>query len=184
MSFILESGTRFLNPERMLFWAELKPGQVVADLGTGSGFFAVAAAKIVGEGGLVFAVDIMDQALAHLASESRLQGLRNIRGLLADLETPGACQGIPAGGVDMVILANILHQLKAKEQLFQTVYGLLKTGGRAMAIEWNMTLSPIGPKASTRLSESVVEQLAVQAGLKFLQTAETDRFHYGLMFKK
>ncbi|MBI2355901.1 MAG: methyltransferase domain-containing protein [Candidatus Doudnabacteria bacterium] len=182
--FVFQPGVRFLDPEKVLFNAGLAPGQLVADLGAGSGFFAIAASKMAGQTGRVFVVDIMEQALNHVSSEARLKGLRNIQTIRGNLEEKNACKDIPEGGVDLVILANVLHQIKNKGQLFKEAYRLLKSGGKVLVIDWNQNPSPIGPSASERISEAEAVKLAQRSTFKQVSRIEADNYHYGFLFAK
>lgn len=182
--FVFQPGVRFLDPEKILFQSGLIPGQLVADLGAGSGFFAVSAANIVGPNGLVYVVDIMEQALNHVAAEARLKNLKNIRTIRANLEEKNACKDIPEGAVDLVILANVLHQINDKAKLFGDTYRLLKTGGKALVIEWNQNPSPIGPRQDERLPEQQIIDSAKKAALTHSARIEGDNYHYCLLFTK
>ncbi len=181
---IFDPSRKFLDPEKVLFAAGLSSGQTFADLGSGSGFYSLAAAKIVGEQGTVYSVDILESALDHTAAEARLKGLRNIKTLMCDLEQAQACKQVSAGTVDMVLFANITHQIKNRANLFAEAYRILKTGGKLVVIEWNDQPSPIGPVAAERISESETTTLARKAALKSSGTLSVDPYHYGVIFIK
>lgn len=181
---MFQPGTKFLDPERVLFQSGLGKNQVVADLGAGSGFYAIASGKIVGDGGSVYVVDIMESSLNHVASEARLKAIRNIKTLRADLEQPGAVNSIPSGTVNLVIFANVLHQVKNREKLFDDAYRLLQTGGKILIVEWNEQVGSFGPPAAERITEAEAKQLADKKSFKFSGKLETDRYHYGLIFSK
>ncbi|MEJ0021744.1 MAG: class I SAM-dependent methyltransferase [Candidatus Doudnabacteria bacterium] len=183
-NFIFDPASKFLDPEKILFAAGLSAGQIVADLGTGSGFYTLAAGKIVGDGGQVFAVDILDTALDHVSAEARMKGLRNLKILRADLEQADSCRNIPTGSIDMAIMANIFHQIKNHAALFTEAYRMLKTGGKLVAIDWNDMPGPIGPMAADRVKPEVLKKLAKQTTLKEAGVLPTDIYHYGLMFIK
>ncbi len=183
-NFVFQPGVKFLDPERILFQAGLSKNQTVADLGAGSGFYAIASGKIVGENGLVYVIDIMESSLNHVASEARLKGLRNIKTLRADLEQPAATDSIPSGTVDLVILANLLHQVKNREKLFADAYRILATGGKVLVVEWNDQIGSFGPPAPERVAEAMVKDWAGKKVLKFSSRIDTDRYHYGLIFTK
>lgn len=182
--FVFDPSIKFLDPERTLFAAGLAAGQVVADLGAGSGFYALAAGKIVGDQGLVYAADILREALDHIAAEGRLKGIRNLKTLRVDLEQAHACAVIPTGSVDLVILANILHQIKNQLAFVAESYRMLKTGGKVLVIEWNDQPGPIGPSVADRIHPEQVKKLIQQATLKDAGTVTADIYHYGLMFTK
>lgn len=183
-SLVFDPSHKFLDPEKLLFSAGLTAGQIVADLGTGSGFYTLAAGKIVGEQGLVYSTDILETALDHVAAEGRLKGLRNLKTFRCDLEQASSCLTIPTGTVDMVILANITHQLKNQTALFAESYRVLKTSGKLVVVEWNDQPAGFGPSASDRVSVDQIRKLAGQAVLKEAGTLPTDPYHYGLMFIK
>jgi ubiquinone/menaquinone biosynthesis C-methylase UbiE len=183
-NFIFDPSTKFLDPERLLFGTGLGPGQTFVDLGSGSGFYTLAAGKIVGEQGLVYSVDILESALDHVAAETRMKGLRNIKTLLADLEAEGSCPQIPTGSADMVLFANLLHQIKNSANLFGEAYRLLKTGGKLVVIEWNDQPGPLGPSVEDRISSTQTTRLAQKSAFKSAGTINTDPYHYGLIFIK
>src|SRR3989344_5101944 len=121
-------GNRFIDPHKVLVGAGFRPGMIIGDFGSGNCFYAVAAAEIVGDKGQVYAVDIQEDPLRHLMSETRLKRLRNITTFRCDLEKTDVCP-VPAVSCDVVILANILHQAKAKAAVVASAYKALKTGG-------------------------------------------------------
>jgi ubiquinone/menaquinone biosynthesis C-methylase UbiE len=159
-------------------------GQKLADLGSGSGFYTLAGGKIVGEQGEVYSIDVLEAALDHTVAEARLKNIRNIKTLVADLEQSNSCSQIPLGSVDMVLLANIVHQLKQRENIFKEAYRILKTGGKLVVIEWNDQPSPIGPKSSERIAENEIENLAAKTTFKKAGKIDVDFYHYGLNFIK
>lgn len=178
------SPKKFLNPESILFLAGLKPNQIVADLGAGSGFYALAAAKIVGMHGQVHVIDVKEPVLDHLAGEARMRGYKNIKTYLADLDEPKIPARIPTGQSDMVILANILHEVENRKNLLAHAYALLKTGGQLLVVDWNDQPSPIGPDASKRLQPADVKKEIESNGLRFVKEVESDSYHFAMVFSK
>jgi ubiquinone/menaquinone biosynthesis C-methylase UbiE len=174
---------KFLDPEAVLFRTGLTQGAAVVDLGAGSGFFAVAAAQIVGDEGKVYVVDILEKALEHVSAQARLKNLSNIQTIRADLEKDEIKQ-IASGAADLVIAANIIHQLAKGHNLLGEVYRLLKTGGKLLVVEWNGAPTTIGPKHPDRVSEDDIKAAAAKVSLKFNSLVETDQYHYGLIFIK
>jgi len=181
---VFDPSSKFLDPERILFAAGLGAGHAFADLGAGSGYYSLAGAKIVGEQGVVYSVDVLETALDHIAAESRLKNVRNIKTLACDLEQANACKQIPTGGVDVVLLSNITHQITNRQNLYAECYRMLKTGGKLVVLEWNDHHGPLGPLQTHRVSESDISALAKAASLKPAGKLEVDSYHYGLMFIK
>ncbi len=183
-NFVFDPSLKFTDPEKILFAAGLTAGQTAVDLGAGSGFFSLAAAKIVGEQGMVYPVDILETALDHIAAEARMKGLRNIKTARADLEQTESAAIIPPGTIDFVIVSNILHQLRNKNNLFLEAYRLLKTGGKLLVLDWNDQPSPIGPAAAERVSPAEALKLVQAANFKPAGEVPSDVYHYGLTFIK
>lgn len=182
--FVFDPTRKFLDPEQVLFAAGLGANQIFADFGSGSGFYTLAAAKIVGVQGIAYSIDILESTLDHIVAEARLKGLRNVSTLICDLEQTGSCSKIPSGSADMVLFANITHQISNKPNLFAEGYRLLKTGGKLLIIEWNEQPGPIGPPASERITESEAAGLARKSGFKTVGNLIVDPYHYGSIFIK
>src|SRR3989344_678906 len=179
-----DHSSKFLDPQKILFAVGIANGQTLADLGAGSGFYSLTAGKLVGEQGLVYSVDILDSALGRIASEARVQGIKNIKTMLCDLEQARSCQQIPTGSVDVVLMANSSHQITNLNNLFAEAYRLLKTGGKLLVIEWNEEPSVLGPASKQRISSQEVRKTAAKATLKEVGTIPADTYHYGLVFIK
>ncbi len=184
MTFLRDPSKKFLDPEKVLFAAGLAKGHSFADLGSGSGFYTLAAAGIVGEQGVVSSVDILESTLDHISAEARLKNVHNIKTFACDLEKSTSCSQITEGSADMVLMANITHQIKNRRNLFAEAYRLLKTGGKLLVIEWNEQPAPIGPVASERISEAEVNNAAKSATFKSAGNLSVDAYHYGLIFIK
>lgn len=166
-----------------MFNLGLEKGATVVDFGAGSGFFALAAAKASGNTGKVYVVDVMETALEHVSSVARLNKLTNIKTIRHDLDSDAVSE-IPTGCADLVIVANLIHQLKHHQNLLSEIYRVLKTNGQALVIDWNAKPSPIGPKASARVTDEKIKNIFGDIKLKFEQEIETDTYHFGLIFTK
>ncbi len=176
-------GNKFLDPYKVLVGAGLRPGMVIGDFGAGNGFYATASAEIVGDKGMVYAIDIQEDPLRHITSEARLRKLRNITTLRCDLEKADFCP-VPPVSCDIVILANILHQAPNKQAVVAATYKALKTGGYALVIEWEPQGAAFGPAVETRLSEEDVAELFTNNGLKPGRKVPADPYHYAVTYVK
>jgi ubiquinone/menaquinone biosynthesis C-methylase UbiE len=174
---------KFVQPEDVLTEAGLAPGMAAADLGSGNGFFTIPAAKMVGDAGLVWAVDILDEALGHVTSAARMERLKNIRTHKFDLESFNAC-GVPDLSCNFVIIGKILSQIEGADNLVRQAWRMLKTGGTVLVLEWKKTRSPLGPDYESRLSQEQVKNLFVKQGFKYARELEPDPYHYALIFQK
>lgn len=173
---------QFINPAAVVAQAGFAPGQSLADLGCGSGFYVLPAAQIVGDAGRVYAVDVLEDKLSATASIAKHYGYKNVSVLKADLEKP--LLAIEPGSCDGVILASILHEIESRENLLKNVYRVLKTGGRALLVEWKKELTPLGPAMEKRLSQGEAESLMGRMGLRKEKEIVADGYHYALVFVK
>jgi ubiquinone/menaquinone biosynthesis C-methylase UbiE len=173
----------FINPEKLLVATGLGTGMTFADFGAGSGSYALAAARLVGTNGMVYALDIRQESVSHIASAARLQRLNNVRTEQCDLDSMAACS-VPDLTAHLVVVSKILSQLKHPERLVKQAYRVLKTGGRVLVVEWKKQPTPLGPPQETRIDEKTATDLFSKQAFKFLGNVETDAYHYGLLFEK
>lgn len=173
---------KFINPQNVVAQMGLKTGEVVADFGSGSGFFALAAAKMVGNTGKVYAVDVQQAKLTATFSAGSQQGLKNIQLVQADLDQP--VQGIADASCDAVIMASVLHEVKDRTMLFQNMIRILKTGGTVLAVDWKAEHTLFGPAIDKRIPEHELEQELAKLGIQKVKSIPADMAHYALVFQK
>lgn len=173
---------KFIDPGTVVGHVGLSTGNIVADLGCGAGFFSVAAAREVGNSGVVYALDVQDSKLAATQSAAKHYNLNNIITIKADLDKP--VLDVPEGYCDIVIMASILHQMDSRDNLFKNVYRLLKTGGKVLAVEWKQMQTPFGPDMSRRLSPENLKKELLEVGIRHQAEVPTDGYHYASVFIK
>jgi ubiquinone/menaquinone biosynthesis C-methylase UbiE len=177
-------GTQFIDPEQILKEElRLDFGAKVADLGCGSmAYFTIASAKIVGNDGIVYAVDIQKEVLSSVESKAKLEGLLNIRTVWSNLELVGATK-VPEE-MDYVFLNTVLFQNSEHLKLFKEAVRLLKKGSKLMVVEWLPQNTAIGPAVEKRLSAEMVKQYASEMALEVEKEFTAGPYHYGLIFVK
>jgi ubiquinone/menaquinone biosynthesis C-methylase UbiE len=111
-------------PERVLAETGVGRGKVVLDYGCGPGGFSVAAAKLVGPEGRVYAVDVAPIALRYVARGAARAGVGNVVVMGAD-----ACAGLEDASVDLVLLYDVLHDLTEPHRQLGEFHRLLRGGG-------------------------------------------------------
>jgi len=115
----------------------LKPGDVVADLGAGSGLFAFPLAKAVGPG-RVYAVELDEGFLAHMRGKAKADGVTNVLPVLGKFTDPS----LPARDVDVAFFHDVLHHVQDRSAYLKSVAGYLKPAGRIVVIDLNAATSP------------------------------------------
>ena len=112
---------------------DLTPGDVVADIGAGTGFFSFLFADAVGRTGRVQAVEISPRFLDHLRSESEARGLENfdvVEGTTRSVE-------LPTGQTDVAFICDVYHHFEAPMDSLASLYDAIEPGGELVLIEFH-----------------------------------------------
>jgi ubiquinone/menaquinone biosynthesis C-methylase UbiE len=115
---------RFQNPRAKLERVGIREGQTVLDFGCGIGSFAFPAAQIVGERGKAYALDIHPLAIEAVEKKAKKEKLTNITAILSDGDT-----GLPDESIDVILLYDTIHMIKAKQALLEELHRVLKPDG-------------------------------------------------------
>lgn len=173
-----------MDPGRIASGFGLTQGMRAADFGSGAGYFTILMAKLVGDSGLITAVDLMNPALETLRAKAKMEGLGNIQTVRSNLEVLGS-SGLANDSQDMVLLANILFQNSDKALIVSEARRVVRPGGSIIVIDWRKGADGFGPPKELRTDEEEMKQLIMgNDGLKFIGPIDAGIFHYGLMFRK
>lgn len=177
-------GNELINAKEFLAKIGIEEGMVVGDLGCGArGYFSLQAARMVGQRGLVYAVDILQSALKGVESSAKLLGINNIKTVWSDLEIYGATK-IPADSLDLALLINILFQTEKDEAIIKEAMRLIKSGGKLVICDWKKTGAPFGPPVNDRPDPEELKKVATDLGLKLEKEIEAGPYHFALVFRK
>jgi predicted methyltransferase len=122
------------NPERLLELMDLESGDVVADIGAGSGYFSRRIARRVGPAGKVYAVDIQPQMLDRLSELAQSAGIENIVPVLSGDDDPR----LPIGRIDKVLLVDVYHEFQKPEAMLAKIREALSPGGKVYLAEYRL----------------------------------------------
>ena len=172
----------FLNPEETIKQLNIEKGMKIADFGCGAGYFSIPLAKMVGEQGKIYALDILDTALESVRSRAKIEGLFNIETKHCNLEIL-AGSGIENDSLDLVLLHNILFQSEKKADIIKEAFRILKKGGGISIIDWKEN-QPLGPGRELVVSPDLVKKIAEESGFKFKAEMNVDNYHWGMIFAK
>lgn len=173
----------FANPQSNIAHLNLNHGMKVVDIGTGSGTYALLAAKLVGENGKVYAVDIQHELLSKLRTESKRQNIHNIEFVWGDAEKKEGIK-IKDGSIDASIVSNVLFQVEDKRGMLFEAARLLKPSGKMMVIDWTDSFGGLGPRPKDVFAKGEAKSLLMEAGLSLLKEFDAGDHHYGLIFVK
>jgi ubiquinone/menaquinone biosynthesis C-methylase UbiE len=168
----------FLTPDHLVRELGLKPGDRVCDLGCGTGAYAIALSGVVGDIGMVYAVDVHREQLSTLAQSARRQNLLNMEMLWADME-----KGIPidAYSLDAAVMSNVLFQLEDADRALAHVAKLLKPGGQLLVVDWSASHEGIGPHPDHVFSEEKAEAAVVRHGFRIVKRLPAGEYHYAFI---
>lgn len=145
------------KPHEVIGALKLKPDAAVADIGAGTGYFAVRFAHMVPKG-MVYAVDAEPDMVKYLTERAKRSGLRNLTAVQAQPGDPK----LP-GPVDLAILVDVYHHIDNREQYFRRLQVSLKPGGRLAIIDFKLD-APVGPPRAARIAPEQVKAELQKAG--------------------
>ena len=148
-----------LQIDRVMDILGIAQGKTVADIGAGSGWFTVRAARRVGEDGVVYAVDINPESIRHVKDRAQKEKLLNVKTILGNADDPL----LPAGAVDAVLLLKTYHEVAEPVALLRNVRASLRPGAKVGIIDRN------GNGEDHGVGRDVVLHEAAEAGYRLLK---------------
>jgi SAM-dependent methyltransferase len=164
-----------LQINRVMDILGITPGRTVADIGAGSGWFTVRAARRVGEGGVVYAVDINPEAIRYIDERARKEQLHNTKTILNKPDDPL----LPANSVDAVLMLKTYHEIARPVTLLENLRPALRAGAKVGIIDRN------GNGENHGVGREVVIREAKAAGYtlrKQYEFVKADKMDYFLVF--
>lgn len=149
------------NPEKILEEIGLRSGMTFIDIGCNDGFFTIPAAKIVGQQGMVYGIDVDAQALDRLTEKAKQEKLTNIVVQKGAGEETVVCLQC----ADIIFLGTVLHDFMDPSLVLSHAKEMLKNDGRIVNIDWKKEHGKIGPPFEKRFSEKTAVKLLEDAGL-------------------
>lgn len=170
----------FSDPIKNLANLDIQNGMSVVDIGTGSGFYAIEAAKKVGSTGRVYAVDVQKDILDRIKNNAATLGLRNIEIIWANAEKIGGTK-LREACAQRVIVSNVLFQVEKKDDLVLEIKRVLRPNGKVLVIDWSQT-SPLSPK--TIVTKEQATLFFEKANFSLEKSFDAGDHHYGLIFTR
>jgi ubiquinone/menaquinone biosynthesis C-methylase UbiE len=145
----------YQKPHEVMEALAVKDGEVIADIGAGSGYFTLRLAKHVGASGRVYAVDISPDMIRHLDTRVRDAGLTNVSTILAPPNDPQLPQP-----VDRFLIVDVWHHIEDQPGYLAKMKKLLKPGGRVVMIDFHKRELPVGPPLAMKIArEDLIKQM-------------------------
>ena len=182
--FEVESREVYAAREKVLEACAIKPGERIADVGAGTGFYSRLFAKTTGWDGWVFSVDISTNFLKHIAQRATADGIENLTPVLGT----DVSVRLPTESVDLVFICDVYHHFESPMESLSSIYRAMKPGGRLVLIDFNRIPGKSRDfiMGHVRAGKDVFKKEVIAAGFKFNDEVEIEEFNenYLLRFEK
>ena len=167
-------------PNRLVELLKLKEGDVVADIGVGTGYIARRISPKIGDTGIVYGVDIQPEMLELLDEKMTEVGITNVKGVLGTITDPK----LPPESVDLVIMVDVYHEFSHPYEMMQNICRGLKTGGRVVFVEYRAEDPKVPIKRLHKMSEIQVIKEATPHPLVWVETLADLPWQHVIIFEK
>ncbi len=172
---------RWQQPDEVVEQMKLMPGDDVADIGAGTGYFSRRFARAVEPDGVVYAVDLEPNMLRYMAKRAVDEGQMNLVPVLATSDNPM----LPPSSVDVIFICDTIHHIENRGQYYQTLARDLRAGGRLVIVDFYKDKDiPAGPPKPMRLSRSALRDEVEHAGFRFVEERDFLPYQYFLVFER
>jgi ubiquinone/menaquinone biosynthesis C-methylase UbiE len=145
----------YQKPHEVLTALNIKPGEIIADIGAGSGYFTFRLSHFVGDKGKVYAVDVSPEMILHVNRRIRELKANNIVTLLADPDDPL----LPDRSVNRFFFCDSWHHIENQAKYLSLMKRMLKPGGQVVIIDFHKKELPVGPPMQMKIArEDLIKQ--------------------------
>lgn len=168
------------QPTKLLDALKIRPGDMIADVGAGSGFFTFRLAERTGPTGKVLAVDIQPEMLALIRQRMKTRGVSNVELVQGALTDPK----LPPNSVDLILLVDVYHEFSHPWEMTAAMVRGLKPGGRLVLVEYRMEDPAVPIKLVHKMSEQQVRREMAAHPLRWVETIGILPRQHILIFQK
>ena len=172
-ALVLENGRRLdgLAIDRVVASLGLSPGDVVADIGAGTGIFSVPMAREVAPEGLVLSVEVDAGFLPIIQAKARESGVDNLRTVLGEFGDPKLPQN-----VDVAFFHDVLHHVEQREAYIQALARYMSIGSRIVVVDYDMNVEGVPHSNQPEMLISPEQVAGWMSSAGFEVTREIDMF--------
>jgi len=167
------------QPTKAVELMQLKPTDVVADIGAGTGYFSFRMAAKVPRG-KVLAVDIQPEMLDLIRDAARKNGITNVEPVLGTVEDPK----LPEGGVDVALMVDAYHEFDHPREMMLGIVKSLRPGGRVIDIEYRGEDPDVPIKPHHKMTEAQAIKEMAAVGLTHVKTYDDLPQQHLMVFQK
>ena len=176
----LENPTRdaYQKPDAVVKALQITPGEVIADIGAGSGYFTFRLAEAVGKSGRVYAVDVNADMVRHLTRRARDTRALNVVPVLCAPDDPL----LGDASVDRFFICDTWHHIEGHPHYLALMKKMLKPGGQVVMVDFKKEKTPVGPPIEMRIARADLVQEMESNGFKLAAEHKILDHQYFLIF--
>jgi ubiquinone/menaquinone biosynthesis C-methylase UbiE len=168
----------YQKPHEVLTALSLKPGEVIADIGAGSGYFTFPIAHHLGPEGKVYAVDVSPDMILHLNRRIRDLKTTNVVTVLADPDDPL----LPEQSVNRFFICDVWHHVENPSKYLGMIKKVLKPGGQVIMIDFQKKELPFGPPMEMKIARKDLIKQMESNGFRLAKEHSFLPYQYFLVF--
>lgn len=168
------------KPGLLLEALKLKPGQAVADIGAGTGYYTRRLARKVGEKGVVYAVEIQQEMLDILTNKMAEINIYNVKPVLGTITDPK----LPVGGVDLILMVDVYHEFDHPHEMTKAMIKSLKPDGRIVFVEFRGEDPNVPIKPLHKMTEAQVRKEMSAFPVEWVETSEVLPIQHIIVFRR
>lgn len=168
------------KPSRLVEELGLKPGDIVADVGAGSGYVSWRLAREILPGGQVYATDIQPEMLDLLRTSMKDRGLTNVVPVLGSLTN----SGLPTNAIDLLIMVDVYHEFDHPYEMMQSLVASLKPGGRIVFVEYRGEEKWVPIKPLHKMTEAQVRKEMALHPVEWVETRKGLPRQHMIVFRR
>lgn len=167
------------HPQQAIAALDLKPTNIVADIGAGTGYFTFRISSLVPQG-KVLAVDVQPEMLELINFVKTQENIKNVEPILGTIDNPNLTEST----VDLALMVDAYHEFQYPQEMMQAIVKALKPGGRVVLLEYRQENPFILIKELHKMSEKQVKKEMEAVGLKWRETQSFLPQQHFLVFEK
>lgn len=168
----------YQKPKEVMDALAMREGEVIADIGSGSGYFALRLAHHVGANGRVYAVDVNPDMMRHLTRRIRDLRLLNVVPVFAPPDDPMLPQP-----VDRFLIVNVWHHIEDQAGYLDKMKKGLKPGGQVIMIDFHKRDLPVGPPLAMKIARDDLVRQMESNGFRMMKEHTFLPYQYFLVFE-
>jgi ubiquinone/menaquinone biosynthesis C-methylase UbiE len=168
----------YQKPQEVVTALNIKEGEVIADIGAGSGYFTFRLARPVGERGRVYAVDVGPDMIVHLNRRVRDLNLRNVVTILCAPDDPLLADA----SVDRFFICDTWHHINGHTKYLALLKRMLKLGGQVIMVDFKKAKTPVGPPMEIRIDRDDLVREMETNGFQLAAEHTFLEYQYFLIF--